>query len=66
MTVFWQLPEPARFVRTVVEDLRAGYNVVLAIPDHTPSGWTTALRAELSAASLPMSADGQNQPGRVE
>jgi hypothetical protein len=53
MIDFWQLPEPARFIRTVVEDLRAGYNVVLAIPDHVPGGWATTFRAALFAASLP-------------
>ena len=53
MTDFWQLPEPARFLRTVFEDLRAGYNVVLALPDHVPGGWATSLRAALSSASLP-------------
>lgn len=51
--MFWQLPEPARFLRTVVEDLRAGYNVVLAMPEHAPGGWITSLRAALSSASLP-------------
>ena len=53
MTDFWQLPEPARFLRTVFEDLRAGYNVVIALPDHSPGGWATSLRAALSSASLP-------------
>lgn len=53
MSVFWQLPEPANFVRNVVEDLRAGYNVVLAIPDHAPPGWAAALRTATSASGLP-------------
>ena len=53
MTDFWQLPEPACFLRTVFEDLRAGYNVVLALPDHVPGGWATSLRGALTSASLP-------------
>lgn len=53
MSMFWQLPEPARYLRAIVEDLRAGSNVILAIPDHAPNGCCTALGATLSTASLP-------------
>jgi len=53
MSPFWQLPEPARYLRAIVEDLRAGANVVLAIPDHTPDGCVTALGVALSTANLP-------------
>ena len=48
MTAFWNLPAPARFLRRVIEDLREGNNVVVALPDHAPQGWSTALRAALS------------------
>ena len=53
MSPFWQLPEPARYLRAIVEDLRAGSNVVLAVPDHTPDGRVAALSAALSTANLP-------------
>lgn len=53
MSLFWQLPEPARFLRAVVDDLRAGSNVVLAIPDHAPHGCIAALGTTLSTANLP-------------
>ncbi len=53
MTGFWQLPAPATFLRRVVEDLREGNNVVVAIPNHAPSGWPTALRSSLADPVLP-------------
>ena len=51
--MFWQLPEPARFIRAVLEDLREGYNVVLALPDHAPGDCSGVLRAALITANLP-------------
>jgi hypothetical protein len=53
MSLFWQLPEPARYLRAIVEDLRAGSNVVLAIPDHAPNGYVAALGTALSTVNLP-------------
>lgn len=53
MSGFWQLPAPATFLRRVSEDIREGNNVVIALPDHAPEGWSVALRASLSLPSLP-------------
>lgn len=53
MTEFWPLPGPARFLRDVAEELRAGNNVVLGFPEHAPDGWLTALHVALSGLSLP-------------
>lgn len=53
MIGFWQLPAPTTFLRGVVEDLREGNNVIIAIPDHAPVGWPNALRASLADPTLP-------------
>jgi hypothetical protein len=53
MSLFWQLPEPARYLRAIIDDLRAGSNVVLALPDHTPDGCAAALGTALTMNSLP-------------
>lgn len=53
MSPFWQLPEPGRYLRGIVEDLLAGSNVILAVPEHTPDGCLAALGAALSTASFP-------------
>lgn len=47
MTEFWELPGPASFVRRLAEDLRAGSNVVVLLPEHSPEGWLPALRGAL-------------------
>ena len=53
MKEYWQLPAPARFLRRVVEDVREGNNVVIALPRHAPSGWSSALRSALAIPSFP-------------
>ena len=52
MSLFWQLPEPARYLRAIIDDLRAGSNIVLTIPDHSPHGCAAALGTALSTIGL--------------
>lgn len=53
MTDVWDLPGPSAFLRAIAEDLRSGSNIALVFPEHAPTGWLAALRAELSDDSLP-------------
>lgn len=49
---WWHLPGPARFLHTVVQDLRSGKNVVLAFPPHAPDGFREALAARVRENEL--------------
>lgn len=40
---WWSLPGPTRFVQAIVQDLRAGKNVVVAFPPHSPEGFRETL-----------------------
>jgi hypothetical protein len=40
---WWNLPGPSGFVQGIVQDLRAGKNVVLALPAHAPEGLREAV-----------------------
>ncbi len=44
---WWGLPGPARFIESVRDDLRAGRNIVVALPEHHPAGLRGALAASL-------------------
>lgn len=46
----WSLPGPARYVEQVVDDLRDGYNLVLAAPSAGARGLGDALREALASA----------------
>ncbi|HEY9694174.1 MAG TPA: hypothetical protein V6D15_18375 [Oculatellaceae cyanobacterium] len=48
MTRFWwQLPGPSQFIEQVVQDFRDGKNVILCLPEHLPSGLSSAIKSEL-------------------
>lgn len=48
MTRFWwQLPGPSQFIERVVQDFRDGKNIILCLPEHLPSGLSSAIQSEL-------------------
>jgi hypothetical protein len=49
---WWQLPGPATFLNAIIEDLRAGRNVVIAMPKHYPPGLCQALSDGLRRMDL--------------
>jgi hypothetical protein len=49
---WWALPGPTRFVQAIVQDLRAGKNVVLAFPPYAPAGIREALAARVRENEL--------------
>lgn len=46
-SLWWQLRGPNRFVSRVAEELRAGKNVTLCLPEHTTDGLAEAIRVRL-------------------
>jgi len=46
-TLWWQLPGPNRFVSRIIQDLRDGKNVILCLPEYSPSGLASAVRSTL-------------------
>lgn len=46
--LWWQLPEPARFVKRLVQDFHDGKNVVIGLPEHAPAQLTAAVRAQVT------------------
>ena len=44
---WWQLPGPAAFLARLVQDVREGNNVIVALPEHAPDGLDTALLRSL-------------------
>jgi hypothetical protein len=44
---WWRVPGPGRFLRTVIQDLRSGKNVVLAFPPFAPDGFSEALAEQV-------------------
>jgi hypothetical protein len=48
---WWHLPGPARFVSSIVQDLREGRNVVVWLPNHHPRGIGKSIRHEWNEES---------------
>jgi len=46
-TYWWSLPGPAGFVRSIIEDLRRGANVVIGLPRWAPIGLERAMTYQL-------------------
>ena len=46
--LWWSLPGPARFVDSLLSDLRSGRNLVIALPEHHPPGLRSALGKKAS------------------
>src|SRR4051794_13906322 len=49
---WWNLPGPTRFVQGILQDLRAGKNVVLPFPPHAPDGLREALAEQVRENEL--------------
>lgn len=46
--LWWQLPGPQRFVSQITRALREGKNVIITVPEHSPSGLSYAIHETLS------------------
>lgn len=43
LSLWWQMPGPARFAARIAEDLRKGVNIIIGLPEQSPDGLRRAI-----------------------